>query len=159
MSIPGQLLSLEGMADRVAIQEVIAAYGQLLDAGQWDEFSGLFTEDAEYDISPEVGIIPVPIVGRDAISLAMQGTRGRAVGVLGRQHVSTNVIFHHQDRDRAGTSSFLHVISVPLDGPPELRRTGIYVDEFRKDGERWRFASRRLKLDALSPTVSGSEGS
>lgn len=144
-------------ADRIAIEEVIAAYGHFLDACQWEAFEDLFVEDATYDISPDPKLIPVPLAGRAAIVKEMRGvTAKRPAGVFPR-HMATNILFRHLEETRAGTSSFLAVVFTYADGRIELRRAGTYVDEFCKVGDRWRFAGRHLRLDtAEPPPVSGN---
>ena len=174
---PLVLASLQRAADRLEIQEVIGAYGFHYDAGDWDAFADLFTLDADYDITPDPNLLPLPQHGRQSITAEMRARREQTGPGRQPRHVVSNIVFHHLDADTAGTSSFLVVLFAFDDGRVEVRRTGVYADEFRKDGGRWRFASRhlhwtrrRLRLRAAAearrraigadqPGVSGSSSS
>jgi len=146
--------TLRPAEDRIAIEELIGAYGHFLDTGSWEAFMDLFIEDATYNISPDPKLLPLPLSGRAAITAEMQGVaKKRPAGVFPR-HLATNILLRHLDGDRAGTTSFLLVVFTHADGRSELRRAGTYVDEFCKTKNRWQFASRHLMLDTAAPPPS-----
>lgn len=57
-------MTIEGIRDRIAIEEVKARYCRFLDTKQWNAWAALFTEDVVLDTSQAGG--PPPITGRDA---------------------------------------------------------------------------------------------
>lgn len=138
---------LRRAADKLAIIELIGSYGFHLDLREFDAFEELFTEDVEYDITPDPNLIPIPLSGRDAVVGALRERRVITGDTAFPRHLTTNVVFRSLDATHAQTASFLVVIFTSPDGQSELRRTGIYVDELRKEDGRWRFASRHLHLD------------
>lgn len=149
--------SVENVASRVAIAEVIGAYGLFLDSRDWDAFGDLFASDATWDVTPGHDLIALPLRGRDAITEAMV-ERGKLLpeDVLTR-HLTTNIVFRHVDGELAGTTSYLVVVFTFSDGHFEIWRTATYVDEFVKDGNQWRFSSRHVHLDTAEVPSSSVE--
>jgi hypothetical protein len=153
------IADLRRAADKLAIIEVIGAYGFHLDTMEFEAFDDLFTEDVRYDITPDPKLIPLPLAGRDAVVGALTERRRITGDTAFPRHLATNVVFRSLDETSARTASFLVVIFTSNDGQAELRRTGIYVDELRKEDGRWRFASRHLELDLRESdhaTVAGT---
>ena len=137
-------------ADRASIAEIVGAYGYYLDTNQFDAFADLFHEDAAYNISPDPGLIPLPLNGRDAIVTTMRGARERTGTSAFPRHIASNIVFLELSAEYAKTASFLIVVFTFPDGTHELRRTGTCLDEFRKDGGKWRFIARLMTMDTAA---------
>lgn len=136
--------------DRLLVAEVIASYSLHYDEGELDPFEDLFDEEAELDIYPPPAFINVPVRGRRAIGEAMRARYATVTQTATRRHLISNIVFDELTADRARTRCFLTVLSVPHSGGIQLHGSGVYHDEFVKRDGRWRFAARRLKLDALN---------
>ncbi len=149
--------SVENIAHRVAIAEVIGSYGLFLDQRDWDTFGDLFAGDATWDVSPGHDLISLPLRGREAITEAMRERAKLLPEDVFTRHLTTNIVFRHIDDERAGTASYLVVVFTFLDGRFEIWRTATYVDEFRNDGNRWRFSSRHVHIDASDVPTSSVE--
>lgn len=65
-------MTVDQIADRIAICELKARYCRFLDTKQWDAWTQLFTEDFVLDTSQAGG--PPPITGRDAAMALVRGT-------------------------------------------------------------------------------------
>lgn len=114
-------------ADRLALHELAARYGDLIDERDWEGLSEFFTEDAVYDLS---GLGTGELHGLDAIRRHVAGTAHP------RAHHITNI----------------HV--TVIDGQPELRSrilgmledrrvaSGQYRDRVVKTAAGWRVCRR-----------------
>lgn len=130
------------------IEQLIASYGLFYDSSDFGRFADLFTKDAHYNITPDPGLFPLPVAGRDAIVDSMAGRRKYTASTQGAcpRHLSTNVLVYDLHEDQARVASFLIVSFAHPDGSYELRRSGTYLDTVRKDSGVWRFSSRHLHL-------------
>ena len=146
--------AMDFTAERVAINEVIGAYGLYFDTAQWDAFEDLFTEDAHYNITPDPNLVKLPLLGARQIRTEMQARRALTGSAVSPRHFATNIVFQQIGRDNAAATSFLLVSFTHHDGRLEVRRAGNYVDTFKRDGNRWRFSSRHLQLDTAAPPPS-----
>ncbi|WP_322760665.1 nuclear transport factor 2 family protein [Frankia sp. Cr2] len=140
--------ALRQLVDRDSIKTVIADYGLYYDSGDFESFTSLFTADATYDITPDPGLFPVPVTGRDAIVGAMAERWNITADTSGSspRHMSTNISIRELTHSAAHVFSFLLVCFVHPDGNCEIRRSGTYVDRFRKEEAGWLFTSRHLHL-------------
>jgi ketosteroid isomerase-like protein len=152
---PGEttLFDAETLADRAAIEDVISSFALLFDSGGFASMGELFTEDARYELDPPPTGLPSIISTREQIVAGMthlwQHNR-ETVGVYQR-HVTTNVLITRLGGDAAEVHSVLTVTGSYADGRLELRRTGNYLDQLRKEGGRWRIEHRKLFLAAPPP--------
>jgi 3-phenylpropionate/cinnamic acid dioxygenase small subunit len=137
-------------ASRQAITEVISRYGVYIDAGEFDALETLFAEDAVFDISPDPGVVPVPVHGRRNIRDTLEDRYKAVSPTAQRRHLMTNVVVDELTGDEARSRCFLTVLSVPKTGGAiELRGTGVYHDHLRRENGTWLIKERRLVLDAL----------
>jgi 3-phenylpropionate/cinnamic acid dioxygenase small subunit len=97
-------VSVVTVADRLAIHELIALHGHLMDDGAFDRMGELFTADVVYDVSA-FGF--GELVGRDAITVA-----ARALG----------------DRNPLGHHVTNIVVTEDPDGTVRVRSKGIGVN-------------------------------
>lgn len=118
-----------GPTDRLAILELLARYGHLVDARDWEGLGALFTDKGVIDATV-YGVDPV--VGREAVVAFYAGARHPAA------HHSTNAVIEVNE----GT---VRVHSKWLVGYPDGRTAGgDYHDEVVAEGADWRFALRRI---------------
>jgi SnoaL-like domain len=118
--------------DRIAIHELIALHGHVIDAGEFDRLDELFTDDFVYDVEAlGVGLLK----GVDAFTQA-----SRALGddnPLG--HHVTNVVVVADEDDVATVRS--KGIGILADGTSS---TVVYEDVVQRTGVGWRIAYRTV---------------
>ncbi len=127
--------------DRVAIYELIALHGHLMDAGGFDRLDELFTDDFVYDVEA-LGF--GSLEGADALTEA-----SRALGddnPLG--HHVTNALVVNDAGDRATVRS--KGIGIMADGTSS---TVVYEDQVRRTSVGWRI-SRRTVIPRKRPLHS-----
>lgn len=119
--------------DRLAIQDLLARHGHLVDDGALDRLGELFTDDVVYDLTPLGGAV---LVGIDAIAASARE--------LGDQnpvaHLVSNVLVSEQGGAVTARSKFL---GVRRDGSVG---SGVYDDVLRRTPDGWRIARRGVSL-------------
>ena len=134
-------LSIE---DRLALQDLIAAYSWALDTGDVDGLVACFTEDAR--MIEEVFEEPDIWAGHDGIRGLAQHYFN-APGFPGRQHHVTQTQFTPRADGAVTMRSFAFVTECKGEPPYLLRFTGWYDDVAVKGNDgRWRFRSRKVRL-------------
>jgi SnoaL-like domain len=130
--------------DRLALQDLIAAYSWALDTGDADGLVACFTADAQ--MIEEVFEDPDIWTGHDGIR-GLARHYFNAPGFPGRQHHVTQTQFTPRDDDTCAMRSFAFVTECKDEPPYVLRFTGWYEDVAVKgsDGQ-WRFSSRKVRL-------------
>ncbi|MFB7470222.1 nuclear transport factor 2 family protein [Kitasatospora sp. NPDC056184] len=152
------------LADRAAIQDVIAAYSLYYDSGDFDALGDLFTEDASFTFTPAPEGFPPSVTTRERIVFAMAALYRHHTETRGahQRHLTGNTVVVRLDGTTAEARSLLSVTFALDDGTHEIGRSGSYVDLLEKDGDRWRIASRHLWLRDLPRVTAtapdGSEG-
>jgi 3-phenylpropionate/cinnamic acid dioxygenase small subunit len=126
--------------DRLAIHELVGLHGHLMDAGQLDQLTQLFTEDVAYDLTPMGGPI---LYGVNAIQQAAQDLGARNPVA----HLVTNTVVDEGGEVVTARSKFL---GVQRDGSVG---SGTYNDQFRRTTDGWRICARRVSLrrEPLTP--------
>jgi hypothetical protein len=143
-------MELWELAAREAIRDTIARYtwcSELMDVGG---FADCFTADAVLEIKGGE-----TYQGRDGVVAMLSGVRKRMRGAVGTEGAAPAVMRHHVSsirielvsRDRAHAFSYFAVF-MPPHGHDHWGR---YRDELVRDGERWRFARRRVSVDGAVP--------
>lgn len=133
------------MTARPEIENAIhrAAWGY--DENDVDLIAAQFAEDAvlTMQIGREGDVIG-PFAGREAIrklhadSLVSQTDQ--------RRHNVSNVIIDAESADAASTLANLTLLSIE-NGAIRVLSSGFYRDEFTRDGDAWRIATRHIYLD------------
>lgn len=142
-------------AAREAIRETIAAYAQLVDAGRFDEWAGLFAEDGTLEVEGTPAR-----VGRAAIRALGDGTRdslaaATATGRI-RHHVSLPSIALTGGGRATARCYFLAVTD---HGPDHW---GVYRDDLVEVDGRWLFRRRRCRTEGRAAggfAAGGASGS
>jgi hypothetical protein len=130
--------------DRLALQDLIAAYSWALDTGDVEGLVACFTPDAQ--MIEEVFEDPDIWTGHEGIR-GLARHYFNAPGFPGRQHHVTQVQFFPRDRDTVGLRAFAFVTECKGEPPYLLRFTGYYDDvAARCEDGRWRFRSRKVRL-------------
>jgi hypothetical protein len=123
---------VQALEDTLAIQDVMAKYGRLLDTGAWDEFRGLFTDDirAVHDVVTE------PLAGLDTFMAVAQQLSELMEDA---QHYVTNVEVD-LDGDEAVARAFVFAMhDVALDGERQLVPAGgRYENRLRRTPDGWK---------------------
>ena len=129
---------------REAIRDLVIRYNSYGDSGHFDRMLGLFAPDATLEING------VARHGPDELRRVFSGVSGSTVmpgapPAYLRHCTATHQIDLVDETTATGRCYFFVLTAVGLD------HWGRYLDEYRVvDGE-WRFAQRRVLVDALSP--------
>jgi hypothetical protein len=121
-------------ADHLAIQELLALYGHIIDEREWQRVGELFTESALYDMSA----FGLPVVRGAA---AIRGLWSRPDAAHPLAHHATNIVV---SEDPDGT---VRVLSKGLGvGPNGRVGSVVYRDVVERTSQGWRFAARKAQL-------------
>ena len=130
--------------DRIALQDLIAAYSWALDMGDVEGLVACFTPDAR--MSEEVFDEPDVWEGHDGIRGIAEHYRN-AAGFPGRQHHVTQVQYMPQEDGSCKMRSFAFVTECNGEPPYLLRFAGWYDDLAVRDTDgQWRFQQRTVRL-------------
>jgi uncharacterized protein (TIGR02246 family) len=132
--------------DEHQILRTLAEYGQWCDDGRFDEWAGLFTEDARLEVAGQ------STEGREAIRTYMATVQ--ADGRRG-MHITSNAIVDVSG-DGTATAASDYLFVRPGDSGPVIVAAGRYLDELVHDDGRWRF--RRRTISILSVRDGGAGG-
>lgn len=144
-------MTIDDLLARESIRHAIASYNIAGDSLRPDDLAATFTEDGIYEFP---GFGPVPgfhFQGREAIRAASAGWRRKdqpaKPGKLSFvRHNITTCKIDLNDPDSATARSYWLVIT---DIGPD--HSGTYNDIFRKVGDDWLIAHRRIRVDWRSP--------
>ena len=135
------MLSIE---DRLALQDLVAAYSWALDTGDADGLVACFSEDCE--MREEVFDEPDIWHGHEGIR-GLVAHYANAQGFPGRQHHVTQTQYRPQDDGTVSMRSFAFVTECEGEPPYLLRFTGWYDDIAVKGADgAWRFRTRIVRL-------------
>jgi len=140
--------------ERIAIEELTRLYGLFCDTRHFEKLADLFTNECVYDESVVGG---TPVSSRADLLQLFRKASGRLGPMI---HICTNqVISAFSGRTASG---LCHVLAEGLfnvgDEQKPFRIFGCYDDRYSKEGDRWYFKSRVLRLLVPSqgaPTVGG----
>jgi hypothetical protein len=131
------------LEDRIAIHELAARYGNVIDEGDWEGLARVFSADATFDIVG-FGAIDKRTVGLAAIQAMLASSATHPVS-----HHVTNVEVHSDD-DRVHL--FFKVI-----GPGPKGRVGSaeYRDIVRRESDGWRIVTHvaALRREPATPAA------
>ena len=136
--------------DRLEILDLAARYNHAVDSGDHEGVAALFTEDGAIE-SAAVGTI----AGRTAIA----GYIGsRPDGWRRRRHFNANAIIEGVPGDADAARLGMSILVLSRREQVEPRLLGRYEDELRRVEGEWRFARRRIIVDADAAGGRGAEG-
>jgi len=131
------------LAARESIRDLVARYNANGDAGRFDAMLALFAEDAVFELAER------ELRGKAAIRAYFEGvakrTGGGGLAKFVRHFTATHQIDVLSESEARGRCYYAVLTDRGLD------HWGRYVDEYRRSGERWLFARRKVTLDAAVP--------
>jgi ketosteroid isomerase-like protein len=136
---------LRRIEDRIAIEELVARYGLVMDDRDMDGMPGLFTEDAR--ILSRDGVMDAR--GRDAV---IELYRGRFAVLGPSYHFTHDRIIRFGDDPDEATGIVLSHAEMQRKGEPMLAAIR-YSDRYRREHGAWRFAERLFDFFYYVPTA------
>lgn len=146
-------MSPQELLDRESIRHTMACYNMAGDRLRVAEFLAVFTPDAILESDGAAAADRFRYQGVEDIARWMQRwleRRGDSAApthraTFLRHHLSTSLIEFTGERHARGRTYWTAYTDI---GPDHC---GCYLDEFRKEGEQWLIAHRRVRLDWRSP--------
>jgi len=130
------------IADRMAINDLLAQYAWALDTGDVDRLVACFTADAV--VIEDVFEQPDRWEGRNNIRRFAEHFRN-VPNFPGRQHHISQLVVKGNSK-RCSARSFVFVTECHGEPPYTLRFTGYYDDKLVKVRRRWLFCERVIRL-------------
>jgi ketosteroid isomerase-like protein len=132
---------LDELRSAEEIRNLLVRYGLYLDAKDFEGYASLFTED---------GVLDAPLgttAGRDNITAML----GNVLGPIHAGfHLYCNPLIDVHGDTATSMSRFTYVQSIEGE-LPEVRMVGHYDDELRRENGTWKFARRKITIDAGRP--------
>ncbi len=130
---------------REAIRELAAAYAHAADSGRFDALLALFAPDGSLQVDDRP-----PLVGPEAIRAFLGGTQ-TSVQTTARQrgYIRHHVTSHSITVDGPDTAHGAAYFFVVTERGPD--HWGRYRDHYVRREGRWRFGSRRVRVDGMAP--------
>lgn len=130
----------------LAVQQLHAFYGQLVDDRRFEDLGGLFCEDAVWEAGP------LRFEGRAAIVAGFEQIEPPEPGMV--KHLTfAPVVEGEGDEVRAWADAIALTVGKPGE-PAVVAAAGRYHDLIRKEGGTWRFA-HRVFVYAQAPLPDG----
>jgi hypothetical protein len=126
------------LADRLAIEQVIARYVHALDARDYDRLDDVFLPDTRFDLSEAGGIVGSWLEVK-------RYYQDNLAAFVDYQHAFTNVLLEFHGRRRAHSRSKVINPCGMIGGDGELHHfevVGAYEDDWRRVPDGWRIAER-----------------
>jgi anthranilate 1,2-dioxygenase small subunit len=146
------------MIDHVAVYDLFAEYGALIDLAKFDEWLDLFAEECRYQIVPRENFdrgLPTALVFCD--SRAMLEDRIRALREANKYNIHTDrhVIGLPRISDDGLTAEApFAVYQTDQEGETRLFATGLYRDRLARVGSRLEIRDKLILLDTFAiPTL------
>jgi hypothetical protein len=128
--------------DERLIRRTLALYGTLLDDRRFDDWGGLFTDDAEW-------IIPgAAFKGRQEVVAKVGAMEPPAIGHV--KHLSYPGVIEIDSPTTARAWSDLVALARNGLGAWNIVAVGRYYDELRKEGGAWRFRRRQADIETAT---------
>ena len=134
------------IADRIAIQDVINAYGVYWDENNLKEFFNLFSEDAIRITIDENGN-DIFMNKSDEIKIANKRHIYFKENLMQRRHMMHNTHFIKQTENFAKVKQYMTLMSTSYGKKPVIISPIIYDFEFKKIRGIWKISQRKINLD------------
>ena len=135
--VDGTVLPPERQGDLLAIGDLIVSYGFAVDDRDWTRWRALFTDDAELDYTHSGGIAG----GIEEVAAWMPA--GLSVFTWSLHSVLTHEIRFTGADTATGRVHLFNRNGIEWEGVHEFCDVGgLYLDEYRRVGDAWRFARR-----------------
>lgn len=130
------------MDDYRALENLIASYAELVDAGDFAGVGALFAAGAFAGSGGTIrGAAAVERMLRESVIVYDDGTPRT-------KHVTTNIALEVSGAVASGRAYFTVLQAVP-GFPLQTVAAGRYEDRFAREGGRWHFAERRATVDLV----------
>ena len=145
-------MTIEALAHIEAIKQLKARYFRFMDTKQWDDLALVFTEDAEIDVSDDVGEESGHVRGRLTIADFIRQSVEKAQTVHHGHMPEINLI----GPDRAeGIWAMFDYVEFPSEEKSRsgLKGYGHYHETYVQRDDRWQIKSMRLvrlRVDSLT---------
>lgn len=141
------------LLDRESIRHLMACYNMAGDRLRVADFLAVFTPDGILETDGAHGAEPFRCEGVEEIAQWLQRWRARKDDAVApthratfmRHHLATSHIEFSDERHARGRTYWTAYSDI---GPDHC---GCYIDEFRREGDQWLIAHRRVRLDWRSP--------
>jgi 3-phenylpropionate/cinnamic acid dioxygenase small subunit len=147
--VPEQLDAVERVAAELAIRNLLARIAQSADAGTPEEYLGLFTEDAVWEMpaNPALGLDASARRGVGEIGAGV--TERRAAGIQGpgshTRHMVATISVDVTSPDTAVAHSYW-TFWTDTAIAPAVTSLGAYRDELRRTPAGWKLARRTVEM-------------
>lgn len=128
--------------DKVLILEANARYNHAFDTGDVTEWLATWTDYATMNAPDQ------KVEGKQAMRewfVSQMPERGKV------RHFTFNIVSDGDTETAVATCDFL---VMGFEGVPEILSSGSYEDHLTRIGDAWKFASRRITYDMVSPKVT-----
>jgi uncharacterized protein (TIGR02246 family) len=134
------------LEDREAIRQLLIDYGRTLDRRDFEAFSKLFSEDAEY-----VGGTGTAIKSPAAIAKSLEDTlKKNPTGVRSPNfHLFANEVIQVTGDEASATSKGIFVVP-SASNVPQIEMIASYEDTFVREESGWKFKKRVVHADLTS---------
>ena len=137
--------SLEAVVDELRsaeeIRNVLVRYGLYLDSKNFEGYVSLFTRD---------GVLDAPL-GAATGPENIRAMLGNVLGPINAGfHIYANPLIEVDGDEATSMSRFSYVQAIEGE-LPELRMVGHYDDHLRREDGQWKFARRKISIDAGRP--------
>lgn len=144
--------SLQAIADRTLIRELMDRYGVVHDSGTAEEYADLFTADGEIAVAPGA---PAIVKGRQALLAQARkdherfstepAANGKTTSIM--RHLISNSQIQITGPDSATGSCYVTTVVKKGDIGPQILSISRYTDRYaKKDGE-WRIQRREITIE------------
>jgi 3-phenylpropionate/cinnamic acid dioxygenase small subunit len=133
--------TLDELRSAEEIRNLLVRYGLYLDTKDFEGYVSLFTRD---------GVLDAPL----GTAKGPENIRAMLGNVLGPVnagfHLYSNPLIE-VDGDQANSTSRFTYVQNAAGHPPEVRMVGHYDDQLRREDGQWKFARRKITIDAGKP--------
>ena len=140
----GEVLDAQRQGDVLAIRDLAISYGHAIDDRDWDRFEALWLPDAHIDYLSSGGIEGTPAEIRAWLP------EGLAAFTWCMHSILTHEIRFTGPTTASGRVHLFNRNGVEWEGEPELLDvSGVYVDEYERVGDHWKFRRREEQTLAI----------
>jgi ketosteroid isomerase-like protein len=123
------------------VYTTVAAHAQAQDAGNTDAIMALYTPDAVLEV-PGMGAYQ----GADVVRAAWDDWKPKGL----QRHMPVNIVITDWDDEQARATTDV-VFIAPGDSGWSVQIVARYLDEFRRDGEKWLLSRRADEFVGFQP--------
>ena len=144
--------SLQTLADRLLIRELMDRYGLVHDSGSPEEYADLFTADGEIAVAPGA---PAIVKGRQALMAQARrdherfgdepAANGKTTSIM--RHLISNAQVTLTGADTATGTCYVTTVVKKGDIGPAILSISRYTDRYLKKNDEWRIQRREITIE------------